>query len=247
MSLEFCQHKDILAARLFQCIACLLFMAVIACSCNNHSKVTSQYENDSLNIQSTFNAIKIENRINRGARFKGEDGLTYWLIHVASIISNQSDQSITLSLNFSTEYQSPPEFGNESYNIFILPEVFADDNIPKTTEDGQFYMDSVVFDIHKQHEVQNIELYQANYTLNPGEAFAIPIGTLFKKNSKCDIIPNLLISQDDFPKHENCQVISDNKNASKECLPLALKVLFRHQKTTENCSLVQCGQIDTLL
>ena len=93
-----------------------LIIVLTACSVNKQTLEGELLNEQGTNQDELLNIeLKIENRNNRGSRYTGSDSTDYWLIHIASTITNDSTIPIHLQMVFSREYDYPIEYGDQKF------------------------------------------------------------------------------------------------------------------------------------
>lgn len=215
---------------------------LIVYSCFQQTSKNGQQINNGLNQHlGSKIGLKIENRVNRGAGFTDSEGNDYWLIHIASTITNDSTIPIQLQMAFSKKYDYPIEYGNQKFNIFLLPKVFALDGGTIVTDQAMF-TDSMQIELLKYLENGDTP-YMLNKTLKPGEKCVVAIGTQYPRPTKCAVFPNLLLLQSESANFQACENQLDQDKSTNPQLELGLKLDFRPGKTAEKCIIIPCGQI----
>ena len=223
-----------------------LLIVLIGCSGNQQTSEGELPIEKGTNQDEVSNiGLKIENRINHGARYTASDSTDYWLIHIASTITNDSTIPIHLQMAFSREYDYPNEYGDQKFNIFLLPKVFALDGVTKVTEHS-ILTDSMQVEFRNYIGNGLDNPYLLNKTLEPGEKCVVPIGTQFPVSSNCGVFPNVLLSQSESANFQVCENQLAQDESTNPQLALGLKLDFRPGKTTEKCTIIPCGQISYL-
>ena len=145
-----------------------ILISLIIYSCAQHpSKKLNKVKDDSNKHTELTSFFKIENRINRGGRYTNSDSINYWLVHIASAITNISSILIELKMTFSEEYGYPSEYGDQVFNVFLLPRVFTLDEVTKVTGKAT-YTDSMQVRLLKYIEVGMDTPYRLIKTIEPG-------------------------------------------------------------------------------
>ena len=201
-----------------------------------------QIEDNPKQLLDLSKGLKIENRINHGARYTDSDSTDYWLIHIASTITNESTMPIQLELAFFNEYDYPTEYGSQKFKIFILPEVFAVDGA-SIIADNPFLTDRMQIEFRDYLGNGIDSPYRIKKIIQPGERCVIPIGTKYAVSFNCAVFPNLLLSQSDLANFPTCENLLVHNESTAPQLALGLKLDFRTGKTAEKCTIIQCGQI----
>ena len=220
-----------------------LLIVLFVCSCaQKPSEKVDQIEDDPNQHLDLSNKLKIENRVNRGARYTDSDSIDYWLIHIASTITNESTIPIQLELAFSNEYEYPTEYGNQKFKVFILPDVFAVGGVSIIAE-NPFLTDSMQVEIRDYLKNGIDSPYRIKKIIQAGESVVVSIGTQYAVSFSCAVFPNLLLLQSDFANFSACENLFVHNESSAAQLALGLKLDFRPVKTVEKCTIIQCGQI----
>lgn len=216
---------------------------LICCSCKQHSSEGKFPIEKGINKDEVLNlGLKIETRINRGARYTDLDSTDYWLIHIASSITNDSTIPIHLQMTFCREYDYPTEYGDQKFNIFLLPKVFAIDG-GKILADNGMLTDSMQVEF-RNYLVNGLGTpYIFNKTLEPGEKCVVPIGTQYPMTSNCGVFPNVLFSKSEIANFQVCENQFGQDESTNSQFALGLKLDFRPGKTPEKCTIIPCGQI----
>lgn len=201
----------------------VLFIALIACSCN---------------LQAQNTGLKIEYGPNLGTIDKFSAGN---FIHITATITNDSTIPINLQIAISDEHDFPDSCGDFKYKVFLLPKEMTPDsatlynNITNTvTEEVDNFLNRCL---------ENP--YVLNKTLEPNEYSVITIGTLFPTTTKCAALPRAIFAVGDDHNFQRCDSRMDVDKAANPQITLGVKLDFYSGKHSipETCILHSCGEI----
>lgn len=229
-----------------------LVIILISCACNQQpSSRGLKSENGSNQQFDLKTGLKIVNRGNRGARFTDSEGTDYWLINIASTITNDNPIPLHIQLELLNEYDFPIDYGDQKFNIFLLPQAFALDGI-------QIVTDQAVLTDSMQVEFQNYlkndldTPYKFDRILEPGEKCVLAIGTLYPDPPKnCDIFPNVLFAHTDDGLFPKCNWLMEEDTSASLQIALGLKLNICQGGPQEidgnnyssGCMIIHCGHI----
>ncbi len=227
-----------------------LLITVIVCSCARQSPKNGPQVKDGLDRHlPSKTGLKIENGINRRITPNDSLGITHFLIHATSIITNDSTIPIHLQIALSKEYEFPTLCNDKKYRVFLLPK-------EQTPNTATLY-DRIIngFDDFIKTCLDNP--YIINKTLKPGENCEITIGTLYPSPTNCGVVPRAVFSHDNKGLYHACDRQLPARSAggnqpisSDPQFEIGVKLEFYNQRKfigpEDHCTVIPFGQISYL-
>lgn len=182
--------------------------------------------------------LQIETGINRGITPNDSLGITDFLIHTTTTITNDSTIPVQLRIALSEEYEFPVICNDNTYKVFLLPEL---------PPDAGTLWDSITSGFDDFIDACMNNPYVLNKTLEPRESCEFTIGTLYPSPTKCGVIPNAVFSLDDKELYLTCENKMNQDTSTKPQSEIGLKIGYYYRNwfgtPPDSCFIIPCGQI----
>jgi hypothetical protein len=218
-----------------------LLIVLMNCSCTQQTlKSGLKSENGSYQNLATKTGLKFETGINRGITPNDSLGITNFLIHTTSVITNDSTIPIQLQLALSKEYEFPAICNDNKYKVFLLPKELTPN--PNNTT----LWNSITNGFEDFINTCIDTPYIFNKTLYPSEKCVIAIATLYPSPTNCGVVPNAVFSQDNKGLYLACgsQI---NQDTTDPQLEIGVKLGYYYGNyfgtPPDSCIIIPCGQI----
>ena len=222
----------------FRIIVGLLFVFIM-CSCvQQTSKDAQQTENGPDSQLKSNTGLKIETGVNRGITPNDSLGITKYLIHTVTTITNDSTIPIHLQIALSKEYEFPAICNDNNFKVFLLPDLTLD----KVT-----LWDSITNGVDDFINACLDNPYILNKTLKPGEYCQIKIGAAYPSPTNCGVFPIAVFSQDTKGLYLDCGSQIDQDVSNEPQLEIGVKLGYYYgnyfNSPPDSCIIIPCGQI----
>ena len=178
--------------------------------------------------QAWHTGLQIENGINRGVNYTDSFCDTYSIRYIPIALTNDTNLSIQLQLNFATtDYLDPNS--QEPFKAIPLPERWAMDGVEIT--------DSLLNELP-----QYLQQPSVSKTLKPGKTWLMAIGTVYSRPAKfTGVLPHVLFTHTTEAAFSECDWGMEESPSSGAPLALGLRL-----RLGGNCMVVPAGHMTYL-
>lgn len=172
-----------------------------------------------------YPGLQIENGINRGLSYTDSLGGTYSIRYIPITLTNDTNLSIQLQLNFETADHLDTN-SREPFSLIPLPERWAMDGVDIT--------DSLLNEIPKYLQQPSV-----SKVLKPDEEWLMAIGTVYSRPARfTGVLPHILFTYSSAAAFSDCEWVMEEIPSPGAPLALGLRL-----RLGENCMIVTVGQM----